>query len=286
MPATRRRTERWRDSLNQIQQRGGGIEIAVERRADPLSRPDTKGPLREPPPDLLWRVRLHDISADTLVVEHPGTLGRSVEVGAGTMLIGVIAVGQNRWMFHSRVIEQVNASGAIRDRRLRISMPEHVERCTRRTQQRISTASLDLPKVYCWQLRDASSAVPSEVASRDRLQRGEGFTGELDDPGPVRPDLGAGFAATMANIGGGGVGIKVAKDDRVGVETSGLYWMRIDLRPLVPTPLEITARMAHTHIDSEQSLYAGMAFDFGMNPSHKEFIAEQIAKYMTKLQMS
>ena len=49
-------------------------------------------------------------------------------------------------------------------------------------------------------------------------------------------------------------------------------------------PIAITARLAHTHIDSGQNLYAGMAFEFHFNPAHKQFVVEQICRYVTVLQ--
>ncbi len=287
MPANRLRNERWLDSLKQIHARGGSIEIAVERRKDPLDRP-RESPLREPPRDLLWRVRLHEVGEDRLVIENPGAAGRALDLKEGTKLIGVMAIGQTRWMFHSSVVEP--PTGHERGpKALGIAMPANVERCTRRAQRRISTAELDLPEVYAWHLRDPSSAVPAELACQkdiaERLSSGGDVSDlKLDDPGELRPDLGAGFRAELANLGGGGVGLIVSAQERSVADNARVYWMRIDLRPVVPAPLCVSARLAHSHIDAMQQLYAGMAFEFALNPSHKSFVASQIARYADHLQ--
>ena len=287
MPANRLRNENWRGSLEQIHARGGSIELAVERRKDPLSRKRDEGPLREPPRDLLWRVHLLGLDKDTLTVETPGTMGSSLTLEPGLKLVGVMAIGQSRWMFHSRVIGQASPSGpgAVP---LKIEMPDHVERCTRRAQQRISTAELDLPDVYAWNLRDPATAVPAEVGCRaqvaDLLAKGQTSDAPLDDPGDIKPDLGLGLRAKLANIGGGGVGLTIGKDDRGSVEDMRLYWLRIDLRPVVPAPVSVTARLAHSTIDAMQTLYAGMAFDFVLNPPHKDFVIDQMKRYADHLQ--
>jgi hypothetical protein len=51
-------------------------------------------------------------------------------------------------------------------------------------------------------------------------------------------------------------------------------------RPTVPAPLFLTARVAHTHIDSQQNTYAGLSFDFSQDPEHKGFVVAQIARYV------
>ncbi len=287
MPANRSRTERWRDTLRQIYERGGGLELAVDRRSR------DEGPLRdevlEPPKDLLWRVRLLAMTDSELKVESPGTMGATVALDAGTRLIGVMAVGSNRWMFHTSVLA-LDPGPDRRPGSLRIEMPDRVERCTRRWQQRISTAELNLPSVRCWPLLDPASAVAAEVAGRTRIlelidkgRLDESGDEALDAPPGPGIDAGVGFRAVLSNIGGGGLGIRVAKEERSAVESSKLYWTRLDLRPIIPAPLELTCRLAHTHMDHEQNVYCGMAFEFDLNPSHKVFVVDQISRYMNHM---
>ena len=278
------------DSLHQIQERGGGIELAVERRKDPLSRPRDTDVLREPPRDLLWRVKLLDVGAKELICEAPGTMGRTLDLDEGTKLVCVMAIGQTRWMFHSNFLGQVRSGSQSPDARppIRIATPERVERCTRRSQQRISTASLDLPDVYAWQLRDPASAIAAETASHDLvrslLSEGKQSDAPLDEPGEPRPDLGPGFRAQLGNIGGGGVGLNITKEERSAAESTRLYWVRLDLRPIVPAPVCLTARLAHSHIDAMQNMYAGMAFEFALNPTHRDFVVDHIGRYASHLQ--
>ena len=273
MPASRSRTERWRDSLSKIHQRGGGLEFT----ADVGGEPDAG--------NLIWRVRLLDMTESELIVEAPGSMGKRFAVSDGDRLIGIMNVGQNRWMFHTEVLGHVDGAMPA----LRLAMPERVERCMRRTFDRISTASISLPSVECWALRDPRSAVPCEVANRVKIldQLDCDIIGSIgnDSLDPIElPDVGPKFTAELANIGGGGIGLRIARDSGPTVEGSQLFWLRLDLRPVVPTPLTLTARRAHTHIDSGQNIYAGMAFEFQLNPAHKAFVIDQISRYFSAAQ--
>lgn len=271
MPANRSRTERWRECLAQICERGGGLEFAVDQGPDSNRS------------DLVWRVHVYRVEGKTILVEHPGSMGQSFPVPVGTPLVGVMAVGQNRWMFRTRVLA-VEAVGTRSGpgRALRIESPESVERCARRHVDRTSTLGLNLPMVDCWPLLNVRSATPIEVANRvqvtDLLQSG-GVARPIDDAAAL-PEVGPKFEARLANIGGGGVGLVIPRQDHVTVDSVHPYFLRIDLRPTVPAPLLLTARVAHTHIDSQQNTYAGMAFEFSLNAEHKAFVVGQIARYV------
>lgn len=271
MPANRSRTERWRECLQQICERGGGLEFAVDQGDDPGRS------------DLVWRVHVYGIDGDSIIVEHPGSMGRSFPVPPGTPLIGIMSVGQNRWMFRSKVL----ASEAVQTRSgpgraLRVLAPQQVERCSRRTIERTSTLGLQLPTVGCWPLLDPRTATAVEVANRvqvEDLLRAGGHASVSDDPAAL-PEVGPKFEASLANIGGGGVGLVVPRQSHAIFDSIHPYFLRIDLRPTVPVPLLLTARVAHTHIDSMQNTYAGMAFDFSLNAEHKAFVVDQIARYV------
>ena len=60
MPANRSRTTRWRRCLEQIHERNGAIEIGL---CSPETSVDGS--------DLLWRVRVVDLSPTELIVEQP-----------------------------------------------------------------------------------------------------------------------------------------------------------------------------------------------------------------------
>jgi hypothetical protein len=285
MPASRRRGERWRETLDQIRDRGGSLEITIDRREADAFRTEPGEEVRQPPPDLLWRVRVRQSGDDRILVEHPAALGRTIDISKGQRLVCVMSVGQNRWIFTSTVL----AVTPGRDGVLELEAPERVERATRRTAARVSTSKLNLPEVRCWLLRDPITAVPAEAASRDRItellamppaSRPAFNPEELDSLGAIAPDVGAGFKAELANIGGGGIGLKVGPENSALVESSKLYWTRLDLRPTIPAPLDLISRIAHTHLDSEQNVYAGLAFEFGLDPTHKAFVADQIERFM------
>lgn len=268
MPAHRNRTQRWRDSLRQIRDRGGGLEFTIDADAEGAK-------------NLVWRVRLFDFDDERMIVEHPGALGRAFPVGQGASLIGVITVGQNRWMFRSRVLSASGADGVAPDR-LVVETPDRVERCTRRASGRTSIGSIDLPGVDLWPLLDPGSARPVELASRMLIEglRREGRCAEDARDETMLPEVGPRTPARLANIGGGGAGLVLDPEYRDAVGRHGLYWVAIDLRPMVPAPLSVCARLAHSHTDSQQRIYAGMAFEFSRGSEHKAFIVGEISAFV------
>jgi len=277
VPANRSRTDRWRSSLWKIYERGGGLEFTVER---PDATEDTST-------DLVWRVRILDLTDDEITVELPGTLGKSFDLGTGTRLLGIMAVGQNKWMFHTEVLGPSKATYRNTFGAIRLAMPSNVERCQRRTFDRISTAAVKLPEINCWPLIDPRSAVPAEMANRIMILdlQDRDLTGESATPSQEElPEVGPPFTARLANIGGGGIGLQIERSAASALDSCRMFWFRIDLRPAIPAPMALTARLAHTHIDSQQNVYAGFAFDFGLNPSHKAFVLGQIDRYMRTAQ--
>ncbi|HYE60519.1 MAG TPA: flagellar brake domain-containing protein [Phycisphaerales bacterium] len=276
MPANRSRTDRWRDLLLQIAARGGGLEYSV---AKPEGDTDS--------PDLVWRSRLLAVGNRELVLEHPVAMNQPVKFEEGTRLVGVMAVGQNRWMFHTRVVG-ASAPEFSRVQGLRIEAPETVERCARRDFLRISTAALCLPEVECWPLLDPTTVTPAEIANRAAiLEMQQGGDVGLQTPDSILlPEVGPPFSARLMNIGGGGVGLMIGKNEAVAAERSRLIWMRVKLMPHIPAPLALTGRVVHTHLDSAQNLYAGVAFEFAFNPAHKDFVVSQVARYVNHVQAS
>ena len=275
MPANRSRTERWRDSLQNIYERGGGLEFAIKHEQDDAIK------------DLVWRVRILDLSDDEIIVEQPGAMGQSFRIDQGIELVGVMSVGQNRWMFSSTVIgKAINETRAGHFPALRLAMPDKVVRCMRRQSERTSIAHLNLPRVECWKLLDPLSAVPIEVDNRvqiEQLTRSGGTVTPSDDQMAL-PSVGPKFEARLANLGGGGVGLVVDKEHRGGIDSGKIFWLRMDLRPTIPAPIVLTAKLAHAHIDSQQNTYAGMAFEFGINNQHKDFVIKQISRYLGSMQ--
>jgi len=277
MPASRSRTDRWKDSLWRIYERGGGLEFTIER---PENSPQESK-------DLIWRVHVLNLTEQEITIEQPGAMGMPFQIQDGTPLIGILAVGQNKWMFHTTVLGHTRVktrNGEVPA--LRVKMPEKVERCLRRNFDRISTAQVNMPSVECWRLLHPQSAVPFEVANQvqvhDLLESKE-TAGATDEPAAL-PEVGPKFNAVLSNVGGGGVGLIVDKEFRSSIDSGKVFWMRLDLRPVVPAPLVLTARLAHTHIDSQQNTYAGFAFDFTINSRHKSFVVGQIARYIQAMQ--
>ncbi len=281
MAANRSRTERWYDCLQQVQERDGAIEIAL---ASGSGEGAPKG-ASTPSASLIWRVRIASLTPDELVVEQPVALGQSIELAAGSELIGGITIGQNRWMFRSRVVGVVTrqVSNGRQVRFLKLQLPDHVERCSRRNFYRMSTSELALPRVECWPLLDPSSVGPAEIANRLQIV-GSNSPTSLGTAPVVLPEVGPLFLARLVNLGGGGAGVIVEKPDASALDRSRFFWLRVDLSPAIRAPIGLTVRLAHTHIDSMQNVYCGMAFDFSFNPSHRDFVVEQICRYVTVVQ--
>ena len=275
MPANRSRTDRWKDSLHRIYERGGGLEFAIKHDKDDGVK------------DLIWRVKLLHLSEDEMVIEHPGAMGQAFRIDDGIRLVGMMSVGQNRWMFDTTVLGKTqNNTRHGSFPALRVKMPEKVVRCMRRNIERTSIAHLDLPSVECWKLLEPLSAVPIEVANRVQIEElcSNGGTVDASSDPMALPSVGPKFEARLANLGGGGVGLIVPQEYRAEIDSGNIFWIRMDLRPAIPAPLVMTTKLAHSHIDSAQNTIAGMAFEFGYNNSHKSFVVQQISRYLGSFQ--
>jgi hypothetical protein len=267
-----------------VHQRDGALEVSIPSAAPDAPRDDHDGGA-----DLLWRVRILAVSDTEITVEQPSAAGRWVSLAEGVRLIAVMAIGQNRWMFHTRIISVLGGQQRI----MHLQMPTTVERCIRRNFYRISTAELSLPRVECWPLLDPTSVTAAEVANRDQIQslsQGPGTPRLSAAPSSeeplLLPEVGPRFSAQLVNLGGGGVGLLVDPREASATERARLLWLRIDLTPQIPAPIAMTARPVHTHLDSAQNLYMGLAFEWAFNPAHREFIVEQIGRYADMLQKS
>lgn len=282
MPASRSRTERWRECLDQILERGGGLELSIDRDQGPAT---ADAPLDNHPADLVWRVRLFRTTDDEIHVEQPSAMGQSMRFDAGTRVIIGMAIGQNRWMFKTTILSVDSGQPGRSPAVLRLRMPTVVERCQRRNFYRMSTAELRLPKAQCWPLLDPTTVVAAEIANRtqimDLLNNSAGAGPVSADTEPmVLPEVGPPFKAKLVNIGGGGAGLLVDRGESTGPDRSRLLWLRINLMPQIPAPIAVTARIAHVHLDSGQNNYLGLAFDFSFHPAHREFVVGQICRFV------
>lgn len=283
MPASRSRTEHWWDCLRKIHERGGAIEISVARPGADGDAPQDAGS------DVVWRVKVVSLTPEQIVVEPPAAFGRAIELCPGVALVGALTVGQNRWMFHTRTVGYRDEGAAQRS--LVLAAPSGVERCTRRAFYRISTADLRLPPVQCWPLLDPTSVVAAETANRLQIEsmRSAGATTvppltAPPEPGSLElPEVGPLFRSALVNISGGGLGLRLDRADAGALERRPHFWLRVDLTPQIPAPVAVTARLAHTHIDSAQNVYAGMAFEFAFNQAHRKFVIDLFTGYIDGL---
>lgn len=278
MPANRLRNEQWRRSLDQIAERGGGLEISFPRPAT-----DEQASADDPiTSNLIWRVRILNLTEDEIMLEQPMALGERMALERGVELVAVMAVGQNRWMFKTTVLGHAEPPPGRTSAAFRVAVPETVERCRRRSFYRVSTTQLILPKVVCWPLLNTDSVVLAEKSNEMRVlasqNPSEPATFEDIDEHLTMPEVGPPFKATLANMGGGGIGIVVEQGDAQSLTRHRTFWLSIALPPEITVPLAVTAKLVHTHIDSSQKTYCGLAFEFGHNRSHQRFIVEQIRR--------
>jgi hypothetical protein len=241
----------------------------------------------------VWRVRLAAVKEHEILVEQPTTLGQVIHLKPGIELVAILAVGQNRWMFSTTNLGPTQH--CIDNRRtitvLRLAMPRSVERCQRRSYYRVETAALNLPDVEVWPLLDPKSVLVAERANelqyeadRERSDAPAAQCGPDADDQTLLPEVGPKLTATLLNIGGGGVGLRVRPQDSQALARHKLFWLRFSLPPGLSTPVCATGKLVHTTIDSTQHTYAGMAFDFSFNPGHQRTVVEQICRYLTSMQ--
>ncbi len=285
MPATRSRTENWRQSLQDLFLKNGAIEITLPRHAENANAGGGEYA------SLIWRVRVMGLSDSEIVVEQPMALGHAVRLQPNIQLVGLIAIGQNRWMFKTTNLGETDitaAGGGGRTLRgYRLSMPDNVERCQRRNFYRISTVGLTLPRVEVYPLLDPGSAIIAETSNRchilDLIDQESGL-GPPKPAASVMPEVGPMSQALLVNIGGGGAGLLFEHSESSRLDSATMYWVRIYLQPYVPAPLGVTARLKHTHIDSAQRVYAGMSFEFGHSAKHEKFVVDQLLRYVAQVQ--
>ena len=278
MPASRSRTQEWRRSLKQIHERGGAIEFAV---AHPEQKDINDPADHASATDLVWRVKIIDMNETEIMVESPMALGRDIHIDEGTCLVGAIAIGQNRWTFRTTNL------GSFEDARhkihpgLRLKMPDHVDRSQRR-RIRVDTQTVNLPKAEVWPLLDPKSVIPTERANElsfEAMKNGESFDSSSTDES-IMPTVGPKFMATLANLGGGGIGLIIEPEDAATFGRHRVFWFRLNLSPELSIPVCATGKVVHTHIDSTQRTYVGIAFDFSFNHAHQDILASQIAYYI------
>ena len=278
MPASRSRTHEWKRLLHQIAERGGAIEIAIAHPDHDDSEPDGHAP----GPDLVWRVRIIEIVDGEILAESPMALGRDMHIDTGTELAAAITVGQNRWTFRTVNLGEVKADRRHPHPMLRLRMPEGVARSQRR-RLRVDTQGITLPRVELWPLLDPKSVIPAERATElawEAWQKGQPLEGDGTLPASVMPEVGPRFTAELANLGGGGVGLIVGPDDAGALGRHRVLWLRLSLAPEVGVPLCVSGKVVHTHIDSTQNTYVGIAFDFSFNTAHQKMVADQILSYI------
>lgn len=287
MPASRSRTQNWRQTLQKVCERSGVIEIAIPRSKSPNDPHDADSDA--PSVDLVWRVRLLSITEDEILIDQPSTLGEKMQIHANVNLVVVFSLGQNRWMFRTQSVGRtkfaINAAHSVTA--IRLKTPTNVERCQRRQFYRVSAGGLVLPTADIRPLLKMSTARLAETAVRARiemLQEGQiaGFVGE---PEPLAlPEVGPPVMTTIVNLGGGGVGLLVPAQDAGAFGHHHIFWVSMNLMPHIPAPLGIVCRLSHVRMDSEQRRYLGMSFEFGHNPGYKQFVVNTLCRCVSQIQ--
>ncbi len=239
----------------------------------------------------MWRVRLLDVGPTEMLTERPASMGHAIRIDVGINLTGIMAIGQNRWTFNTTNLglAEFRLNGRTVIPAMRLVVPNAVERCQRREYYRFETTALNLPRVELWPLLDPASVVLAERANEVGVDietgkpSGSKPCGDCAPPLDLMPNVGPKLHGTLMNVGGGGVGVRIDPKDASGLGACKLYWIRLAL-PDSPAPICASAKLVHTHIDSTQSTYAGLAFDFTFNPAHQQFVVDQICRYIAQQQ--
>ena len=268
--------------MQQVFERGGTLEISIASAGSAIH----SHPLVDPQEvvgssDLVWRLKIVSLEEESVLVEAPVALGETFRIEDGIALVGAITIGQNRWKFRSRKISDERPAGA-RGVCMRLELPDNVERCLRRF-VRIEASELQLPSVSMWPLLDPRTIVAAETANE------EAFRDFLESKVPSNvaapmPSVGPKFTATLMNVGGGGVGLRVESQDSAVLGRHRIFWIEIPLGRNHPVPIVATGKVVHTHLDSSQRTYIGVSFDFTFRLAHQQTVVEQIQRSMQQAQ--
>lgn len=272
--------------MQQVFERGGTLEISIASTESATGSAIHSHPLVDPQEvvgssDLVWRLKIVSLEEESVLVEAPVALGETFRIEDGIALVGAITIGQNRWKFRSRKISDERPTGA-RGVCMRLELPDNVERCLRRF-VRIEAAELQLPSVSMWPLLDPRTIVAAETANE------EAFRAFLESKLPSNvaapmPSVGPKFNATLMNVGGGGVGLRVESQDSAVLGRHRIFWIEIPLGRNHPVPIVATGKVVHTHLDSSQRTYIGVSFDFTFRLAHQQTVVEQIQRSMQQAQ--
>ncbi len=272
--------------MQQVFERGGTLEISIASTGSAAGNPIHSHPLVDPQEvvgssDLVWRLKIVSLEEESVLVEAPVALGETFRIEDGIALVGAITIGQNRWKFRSRKISDERPAGA-RGVCMRLELPDNVERCLRRF-VRIEASELQLPSVSMWPLLDPRTIVAAETANE------EAFRAFLESKLPANvatpmPSVGPKFTATLMNVGGGGVGLRVESQDSAVLGRHRIFWIEIPLGRNHPVPIVATGKVVHTHLDSSQRTYIGVSFDFTFRLAHQQTVVEQIQRSMQQAQ--
>lgn len=288
MPASRSRTQNWRRTLEQVCQRNGPIEIAIPRSGGE-DRRQSDAASSTPAVNLIWRVRLLAMTDDELLVEEPSTMGQRIEIQPNVTLVGVISLGQNRWMFRTRSLGRTHYD--LNNERtvtaLRLQAPTTVERCQRRAFYRVKTVGLLLPTVDASPLLNTGSVIGAETAVRTRIEmmRNGQLAGVIGEIEPIlAPEIGPTVTTRLVNLGGGGAGLVIDAEDSKIFDKHRIFWLTMSLMPHVPAPLSLVARLSHIRMDSEQRRHLGMSFIFDHNRDYQHFVIETLCRCVNDVQ--
>ena len=268
MPAQRSRTSGWRRCLQQLVDHHGSLQIAL-------------APTGSTGSDFVWRAKLIGMNESEILVEMPTAAGEPLPLTKGVQLLGIMAIGQNRWMCRTSCVGTTMVRSRGREIvGLKLAMPTTMERCQRRRDFRISTDTLVLPEVSVWPLLDPRSVVLAERLCQLRIERALSGNTEPEsiEGKDAMPDVGPMLPASLVNIGGGGVGLQISGADASGIGRHRLFWLRFPLPGVDGPPLCVTSKQMHWHLEAGGSTYMGMAFDFSFNPSHRRFVVQQITR--------
>lgn len=234
----------WRSAIDALAKRNGAVELCA-------AMPDEQGGEPE-----LHRTRLLRVDADgTMLVERPGVAGVSRAMAADQAVLLTAPWQGQRWQGRSTVLglERVALTGDLVLPALRLSPASGVRSGQRRRFYRVGLTSVDL----------AGMTLAVEAATPEG--------GEA----PLK--------ATIANLGGGGMGAIVPLDAQTAASLRKGRTFRCQFRlPDANHALELHARLVHVEPLPERRIYLGLAFTFA-DAAQEKRVQDEIARFVTEL---
>jgi hypothetical protein len=296
MTTTNQLTE-WREALEELE-RSAGLLLLSPLGGGPATEEEEATALRRMTPKEFgershctqgpnidsWRVRIFEVSDDSIIVEHPYLANRPVPVRKGDFVMALAHRGNSRWSLRCPVLDLVeytlNKTHSVDA--LQLGWPDEIHNAQRRDFFRVEASGQPTPTAEVCPVFKTSTCVNYETYCQQMHKR------KLrDEPPeePALPDIGQSFHGRVVDVSGGGMCIAVPRNVIPLLKVMPLLWLRVNL-PEVREPVYVVAQLAHYHIDDRGMVNLGLCFVFDHHRGHRKFISDVMCRFAADLQRS